>query len=156
MKQRRIKEGVCILVLLIFVILLMTQEKQSTAEPQAVFEAVQSAMDVDGLAVCKDERIKKEFGIDPRAFDFVGYFASDSIMEVREILLVHLSEESGEQELLDKITSRVTDKAELFSGYAPEQSGYLEKYELLSRGGYVLFTVSDTPDDVVRAFKKAI
>ena len=108
MKQRRIKEGVCFLVLLIFVILLMTQDKQSTAEPQAVFEAVQSAMDVDGLEVCKDERIKKEFGIDPRAFDFVGYFASDSIMEVREILLVHLSEESGERAIVFRsIQSRV-------------------------------------------------
>ena len=128
MKQRRIKEGLCVLVLLVFVILLMTQDKQSAADPQAVFEAVQSAMQVDGLAVCKDERIKKEFGVDPRTFDYVGYLASDSIMEVREILLVHLAPDSDEQDLLDKITARVTDKAELFSGYAPEQSGYLEKY----------------------------
>ena len=156
MKQRRIKEGLCVLVLLVFVILLMTQDKQSAADPQAVFEAVQSAMQVDGLAVCKDERIKKEFGVEPRTFDYVGYLASDSIMEVREILLVHLAPDSDEQDLLDKITARVTDKAELFSGYAPEQSGYLEKYELLSRGGFVLFVVSDTPDDAVRAFKKAI
>ena len=117
---------------------------------------MQSAMHAEGLAVCKDERIKKEFGIDPRTFDYVGYLASDSIMEVREVLLVHLAPDSDEQALLDKITARVTDKAELFSGYAPEQSGYLEKYELLSRGGYVLFAVSDVPDDVVRAFKKAI
>jgi len=156
MKQRRIKEGVCVLVLLIFVILLMTQDKESAAEPQAVFEAVQASVNTKGLAVCKDERIKKEFGIDPRTFDFVGYLASDSIMEVREILVVHLAPDSDEQALLDKITARVTDKGELFSGYAPEQSGYLEKYELLSRGGFVLFVVSDTPDAAVRAFKKAL
>ena len=156
MKQRRIKEGVCILVLLIFIVLLMTQDKQSNAAPQQVFEAVQSAIDTEGLAVCKDERIKKEFGIDPRMYDTVSYLASDSIMEVREILLVHLSPDSDENNLLEKIRSRVTDKAELFSGYAPEQSGYLEHYALLSRGGYVLFVVSDTPDAAVRAFKKAL
>ena len=156
MKQRRIKEGLCVLVLLVFVLLLMTQDKESAADPQAVFEAVQSAVDTEGLAVCKDDRIKKEFGIDPRTFDYVGYLASDSIMEVREILLVHLSEESDEQTLLEKIRTRVDDKTELFSGYAPEQSGYLEKHELLSRGGFVLFVVSDTPDAAVRAFKKAL
>ena len=156
MKQRKIKELVCVLVLLIFVIVLMTQDKESRAEPQAVFEAVQASIDTEALAVCKEERIRKEFGIDPRTFDYVSYLASDSIMEVREILLVRLSPDSDKDALLEKLRSRVDDKTALFRGYAPEQCGYLESYALLSRGGYVLFVVSDTPDDAVRAFKQAL
>ena len=156
MKKRRIKELACVVILLIFVVVLMTQDKESTAEPQTVFEAVQSSVDTEALTACADERIRKEFNIDPRTFDYVGYLASDSIMEVREILLIRLSPDSDKDALLEKLKARVDDKAALFSGYAPEQSGYLESYALLTRGGYVLFVVSDTPDDAVRAFKKAL
>ena len=156
MKQRRIKEGVCVLVLLVFILLLATQNKQSTAEPQAVFDAVQHAIDVSALTERTEERFKKEFGFDAQDFAFVGYLSSDSIMEVRELLLVQLTPGADAQPLLDKIKARVDDKAELFRGYAPEQSGQLDSYVLLQRGGYILFVVSDTPDDAIRAFKKAI
>ena len=156
MKQRRIKEGVCVLVLAVFILLLATQNKQSAAEPQAVFDAVSGAIDVSALAECSEARFKKEFGFDAQDFDFVRFLASDDVMEVRELLLVRLSQGDDGQALADKIKARVEDKSELFSGYAPEQSGQLEAYVLLQRGGYVLYAVSDTPDEAVRAFKKAL
>ena len=156
MKKLRIKEAVCVVVLLVFILLLSTQNKQSTAEPQAVFDAVSGAMDLSALQDCATNRFKKEFGFDTGEFEDVRFFASDDVMEVRELLLIKLPQDYDAQPLIDKIKTRVADKSELFAGYAPEQSGYLESYVLLQRSGYVLYVVSDTPDEVVRAFKKAL
>lgn len=156
MSKLRIKELVCVAVLLVFILLLSTGNKQSSADPQAVFDAVSGAIDVSALEDCTATRFKKEFAFDPEMFDDVRYLASSDIMEVRELLLVKVPHDADAQGLIDKIKSRVEDKGELFAGYAPEQSGYLEAYVLLQRSGYVLYVVSDTPDDAVRAFKKAL
>lgn len=156
MKKLRIKEGVCVLVLAVFILLLATQNKQSAADPQAVFDAVSGAVDVSALEDSAAKRFKKEFGFDTQEFDAVYYLASDDVMEVRELLLVKLPQDADAQQLMNKIKARVDDKSELFAGYAPEQSGYLESYVLLLRGGYILYAVSEAPDNAVRAFKKAI
>lgn len=156
MNKLRIKEAACVVVLLAFILVLSTQNKQSSADLQSVFDAVSGAVDVSALEDCTESRFKKEFGLDAQEFDDVRYLASDDVMEVRELLLVKLPQDNDGQVLLDRIKARVNDKAELFAGYAPEQSGYLESYVLLQRSGYVLYVVSDTPDEAVRAFKKAL
>ena len=156
MNKLRIKEAACVVVLLVFILVLSTQNKQSSADLQSVFDAVSGAVDVSALEDCAESRFKKEFGMDAQEFDDVRYLASDDVMEVRELLLVKLPQDNDGQALLDRIKARVNDKAELFAGYAPEQSGYLESYVLLQRSGYVLYVVSDTPDEAVRAFKKAL
>ena len=156
MNKLRIKEAVCVVILLIFIVVLSTQNKQSSSDPQAVFDAVSGAIDVSALEECAENRCKKEFGLDAQEFEDVRYLASDDVMEVRELLLVKLPQGADGQALTDKIKARVEDKSELFAGYAPEQSGYLESYVLLQRSGYVLYVVSDTPDEAVRAFKKAL
>ncbi|MBQ4365414.1 MAG: DUF4358 domain-containing protein [Clostridia bacterium] len=156
MNKLRIKEAACVVVLLVFILVLSTQNKQSSADLQSVFDAVSGAVDVSALEDCAESRFKKEFGLDAQEFDDVRYLASDDVMEVRELLLVKLPQDNDGQALLDRIKARVNDKAELFAGYAPEQSGYLESYVLLQRSGYVLYVVSDTPDEAVRAFKKAL
>ncbi|MBQ4206686.1 MAG: DUF4358 domain-containing protein [Clostridia bacterium] len=156
MNKLRIKEAACVVVLLVFILVLSTQNKQSSADLQSVFDAVSGAVDVSALEDCAESRFKKEFGLDAQEFDDVRYLASDDVMEVRELLLVKLPQDNDGQALLDRIKARVNDKAELFAGYAPEQSGYLESYVLLQRSGYVLYVVSDTPDEAVHAFKKAL
>lgn len=156
MNKLRIKELICVAVLLVFILILSTQNKQSAADPQTVFDAVTGAIDVSALEDCAENRFKKEFGLDAQEFEDVRYLASDDVMEVRELLLVKLAPGADAQPLIDKIKARVDDKSELFAGYAPEQSGYLESYVLLQRSGYVLYVVSDTPDEAVRAFKKAL
>ncbi len=156
MSKLRIKEIVCVAALLLFIVLLTTQNKQSAADPQQVFDDVCAAIDVSALEERREDQFKKAFGFDASDFEFVGYLASSDVMEVREVLLVKLPAGTDEEPLLNKIRTRVEDKAELFAGYAPEQSGYLETFALRARSGYVLYVVSEAPDAAVRAFKKAL
>ena len=156
MKTVRYKELFCVAVLVVFIVLLCSGGKTSKANAEDVFNAVSSAVDSGELSLCKDEKFKKEFGFGVQEFDGVYYMASDSIMEVREILVVKAAEQSPSDELVEKIKARVEDKAVLFKGYAPEQSALLEDYIFVQKGNFILFSVTDSPSIIKGAFKKAL
>ena len=156
MKTVRYKELGCVVVLVVFILLLCTGGKTSKAKAEDVFASACSAADTSMLSVCKDEKFKKEFGFGVQEFDGVCYMASDSIMEVREILVVKTAKTSPSDELIEKIKSRIENKAVLFKGYAPEQSALLEDYTLVQKGNFILFTVSDSSSKIEKAFKKAL
>ncbi|MCM1544479.1 MAG: DUF4358 domain-containing protein [Ruminococcus sp.] len=154
--SERIKEILCVLMLVVFIFLLTGNAKVSSKTADEISASVSKTMDTKGLEKCKTAKFKKEFGFDMNAFDSVVYLASDSVMDVRELLIVHLKESSPEEELMQAIESRIKDKAALFKGYAPEESALLESYILKKEAGVILFAVCKNPDSVYTAFKKAL
>ena len=156
MKNIRFKEVLCVIILLVFIFLITNNNKISDAVPQEVFGAVCGSVNVDGLKKSKNEKFKKEFGFSVGEFESVYYMSSDSVMDVREILIVKLSETSPTDELTDSIKKRVEEKQALFKGYAPEQSALLEKYVFQKKGGFIFFAVSDEPNKALTAFRKAL
>lgn len=156
MKAVRYKEIFCVVVLVVFIAALCFGGKTSKATAEEVFKAVSSAVETGETELCKNEKFKKEFGFGVGEFDGVFYMASDSIMEVREILVVKLKDTSPAKELVESIEARVENKHTLFKGYAPEQSALLDKYILVQNGNFILFAVSDSPAQIEKAFKKAL
>ena len=77
-------------------------------------------------------------------------------MEVRELLLVEAKSKDDVDAIVEKIKSRIEEKKALFKNYAPEQSALLENYALQKKGKFIMFTVSDSPEKFVEAFKKAL
>lgn len=159
MKAERIKELLCVAVLVVFVIFLTGNSSISQKNGSEVFKAVNSEVKISKQAdikKCDNQRIKKEFGFTHNDFEYITFYASDSVMEVREFLLIKLNDKSQLDSVKEAIEKRVKEKSELFKGYAPEQSAMLEKYVLEYKNGFVIYAVSDTPDKLISAFKKAI
>lgn len=156
MSSERIKEMLCVLLLVVFVFLLIGTNKVSDKTAQEVSSQIVKVMDAKGLDECNKSKFKKEFGLDANAYDSVVYLASDSVMDVRELLIVRLKDSSQAEELTNKIESRIKDKAALFKGYAPEESALLENYILKKDAGFVFFAVCQNSDAVLSAFKKAL
>ncbi|MCM1364470.1 MAG: DUF4358 domain-containing protein [Faecalibacterium sp.] len=156
MSSERVKEIFCVLLLGIFIFLLTGTTKVSDKTAEEVYEQVSKIMDVSELQKCSNSKIKKEFGIDANSFDGIVYMASDSVMDVREILLVRLKDENQAEALTESIESRIKDKTALFKGYAPEESALLDSYILKKDAGFILFAVCSNPDAVYASFKKAV
>lgn len=156
MNSYRIKEIICVVVLLVFIIVLVGQNRQSNADAKDVFKSVVAAVDTDGLKVCKAEKFKEQFGFEKSDFEGVYYMASDSIMDVREILVVRCGDNAPADALLDKVQSRADDKYGLFKQYDPTASALLEKYVAEKKGGFVFFAVCDDVAAAKRAFHKAL
>lgn len=159
MKAERIKEIICVVVLVVFIIVLSGNSSVSKSTGEEVFKSINATVRIDeqkDIKKCDNQRIKKEFGFTHNDFDYVTYYASDSVMEVREILVIKLRDKSQLDSVESAVKKRVEDKAKLFKGYAPEQSAMLDKYIFEYKKGFVLYAVSDNPDQLISAFKKAL
>ena len=159
MHAERIKEIICVVVLVVFIVFLTGNSSVSKSTGDEVFKSVDAAVSVSGqkdIKKCDNQRIKKEFGFTHNDFDYVTYYASDSVMEVRELLIIKLKDKSQLDSVRQATETRVTDKAKLFKGYAPEQSAMLDKYVFEYKKGFILYAVCDNPDQLISAFKKAL
>ncbi len=159
MNANRIKELLCVAVLIVFIVFLAGSSAISKTPGNEVLKAVNAEIKISKQAdikKCDNQKIKKEFGFTHNDFEYITYYASDSVMEVRELLIIKLKDKSQLDSVKEAIEKRVEEKSALFKGYAPEQSAMLEKYVLEYKKGFVVYAVSDTPDKLISAFKKAV
>lgn len=156
MKAVKFKEFLCVVVLALFIAFLTNGTSVSDKSAQEVFEKVSATVDMAELAKCDKAKLKKETGFEAGQFEDVLFYASDNVMQVREIMIVKLKEETQAQPLMKALEKRVSQKANLFKGYAPEQSAMLESYVLESRGGFVFFCVCEKPQMTLNTFKNAL
>lgn len=159
MKAERVKEIICVAVLIVFIIVLSGNSSVSQSSGEDVLKSVSTAVALTkqkDIKKCNNQRIKKEFGFTHHDFEYIAYYASDSVMEVRELLIIKLRDKTQLDFVESAVRKRVDEKAKLFKGYAPEQSAMLDKYILEYKKGFVIYAVSDNPDKLISAFKKAL
>lgn len=156
MSSERKKEIVCVLFLAVFIFFITRGSGKSSKSAQEIFEEVSPSMDISELQECNSVRFKKEFGLNVNDFGSVVYYASDSVMQVKELLVVCLASDEQKDLLMETLESRVEEKCKLFEGYAAEQSALLEKYLLEEKAGVVIFAVCDDSAVLKQAFENAV
>lgn len=153
MKALRFKEIICVILTAAFLFGVTREQPPSETSAAEMAAALLAVTDVSALHECKNAEFKREFLLNPNDYDGVAYYASDSIMEVRELLVVRLADEQQGEALAERIRGRVQDKIALFDGYAPEQEALLDGYVLEHTRGFVLFAVCDEPEAVRQTFR---
>ncbi len=156
MSRERFFEIACVVLLAVFIAVMLAGNAGSSKTAEEVFTPVVSQVDLDTLKVRDNKVIVKEFSFGEDDVENVIYISSDSVMEVRELLLVEAKSSDDVQKLTELIKTRVESKKALFKNYAPEQSALLENYTLVKKGKFILYTVYDSPEKIVSAFKKAL
>lgn len=156
MSRERFFEIACVVLLAVFIAAMLAGNAGSSKTAEEVFTPVVSQVDLDTLKVRDNKVIVKEFSFGEENVENVIYISSDSVMEVRELLLVEAKSSDDVQKLTELIKTRVESKKALFKNYAPEQSALLENYTLVKKGKFILYTVYDSPEKIVSAFKKAL
>lgn len=158
-KIEKIAELLCVAAFVAFIVLLTKGTSVSEKTAPQMFEAVKQVMQLEQYADVKKQsgqKFKKQFGFSESDFDSAVYYASDNVMQVREILILKLKDGSSPEPVQEKLSARVDEKAALFKGYAPEQGALLDRHVLLKKGGFILFAVCDKPDELVSLFKKSL
>ncbi len=155
-KLIRLGEFLCTLCLAAFIVFTCSGEKKSNAPFDSVHKAVAAACDLEGLVKDGVLSIKKQFGLDTEAMTDFVYYHSESVMDVREILIISLDELSLQEDFKEKIKSYVESKQQIFESYAPREEEMLASHILVSKGGYILFYVGNNPQNVAAEFSKAV
>ncbi|MBN9647033.1 DUF4358 domain-containing protein [Terrisporobacter glycolicus] len=100
--------------------------------------------------------LKRFYKLNANDYDGVILYTPQSTMDVNEVLMVKVKDESQIQSLEDSIDSRVNYQLESFSGYGPEQCALVDNYELKSKGNFVFFAISENAQQIKEVFLDSI
>ncbi len=100
--------------------------------------------------------LKRFYKLNTNDYDGVILYTPQSTMDVNEVLIVKVKDESQIQSLEDSIDSRVNYQLESFSGYGPKQCDLVDNYELKSKGNFVFFAISENAQQIKEAFLDSI
>ena len=156
MNKHRVIEIICVVFLICFIFFISREDTLSDMTVQEVAEAVSVEINIDDLTSFKKNKIKKEFGIEFDGIDSYIYYASDSVMNVEELMIIKLKEGAKADSITEKIEARVKDKQVLFEGYAPEQSALLKNYVMSVSHGFIFYAVGEEATDALILFLETI
>ncbi len=157
MKNRqRIFEILCVAALVVFIALVSMDSFYSDKTAEEVAESVTKSFDVSELKEIKMNKTKEEFGIDFVGVDSFVYYASDSVMNVSELMIIKLEQDVKPDEIKEKISSRLSNKQNLFAGYAPEQSALLDAAVLTDDSGLIFYCVGENAAEALASFKSNV
>lgn len=152
----KICQLICVGLLITFVVFVCTKDSVSNQPFESVSKAVVGSCDLQQLIERDGLRLKKQFGIESQSFPEFVYYSSDSVMDVRELLVIRYETKEQRDYLSGVLEGYIEEKTEIFEGYAPKESELLENYLLVAQKGYLLFYVGEDTVGASAAFKESL
>lgn len=158
MKQFIVKLGefVSIVCLIAFIMFVSSEKDVSEKKAPEIAESVVSVMNLEGTVQQNSRQLKKQFGIDKAQIDSFAYYRSEDVMNVRELLIVKVTDNARGQQIHDDVEKYLSDKKALFESYAPEQSALLENAILVYENSFIFFAVGEDAETAFSAFNNSL
>lgn len=158
MKKFKVRffEILCIVFLAVFIFSVTQGETYSTKTVDEVESSVLEVFSTKDLKKIKKNKLKEEFSFDFDQIDSFSYYASDSIMNVNEILIIKLKPEVNYEETEQLIMERLGKKQVLFEGYAPNESALLQSYVLKCDSGFVFYAIGEQAQQSLERFLSVV
>ena len=153
----RIAEGICVVLLIVFIIFLFILNSGGTQKRvKEIAAPVLKAADISALQKKTAADAAKVFGFDTQKEEGILYYANDNIMDVSELLIIKLKDEADASEFKEAIETHVTNQKNLFKNYAPDQYALLKDSIIEVSGNTLFYCTSKDADAFYDAFKKAL
>lgn len=99
---------------------------------------------------------ERTFGISASDYDGVVYFKPESGMDVTEIIIAKSASADARERLENAIEDHLSQRRDVFQGYAPEQYALLMKAKAVESEGFVFCAAGDGADKMYDMFYKAV
>ena len=146
-----------VLVALIHLFLMFGGNTASSAEPEAVAEAVTATIDMTNMVEADNQMVKRLYGLDPAAFESCILYYPTTNMMAEELLIVKLADMGQQEQVRAAVEARIATQKTTFEGYGVEQFEMLSNNAVVEvRGNYILFVVNAASAAAQKAFLGAI
>lgn len=143
-------------ILLVFIVLDMANDPDSSAKIKTVAKNVVEAADFQGMEQAESRMIKRFYGLNPKDYEGAILYAPVDNMDAHELLLVKLKDDTQKQTLRDAVEERLDTQLRSFEGYGAEQTALLQKHVFSEKGNYVLYVVGEHADAAQEAFAESL
>lgn len=148
-------ELLCIVCTLLFIVFYINSDTGSQKTADEIYSDMSSSF-TEGLELQDNSDFKRTFSLSADEFESVVYYSSDDVMNVGELMIIKLRDESSAEEIEESIESYVSENYEIFSGYAPEQGEMLKNYVLETNSNTLFFFVGGESEAAQDAFHDAL
>lgn len=152
----RLGEIICVALLAVFIVFVSSSDKLSTVPFDEVSASVMAECNLKGLIKRDKLELKGKFSLNSDEFTDFIYYSSNSVMDVRELLIVSCKEKQLLTDAEKKIKAYVEEKANLFEGYAPNESKLINSHVLESKKGYLIFYIGEETEKAASAFSQSL
>ena len=154
MHKYRFVELLCIILAVLFIISSEISVKNVDMSADDICFAIEFTSD-ESLEKRNNLYIKDKLSLDfSENVDFV-YYSSDDVMNVNEILIAVVADDSTE-EIKAALENYLSEKFNLFNGYAPEQAALLDSARIEIISNLVFFCVSADADKYFSAVQQLL
>ena len=138
--------------LLGFILMDIGSHPDSKSDVQDVAAKVVKAAGTGEGVPAEERMVKRFYGINPKDYAGVILYTPKDNMDVNEILIVKLRDQSQSESVEAAIQNRLQTQLKSFEGYGAEQTALLKAHVLEVRGNYILYAVGEKTDAVQKAF----
>ncbi len=148
-------EIVCIVVLAVFIVFIVGEEKAVTLSSEEICESVIEVMDTEGLQKFGKNELQENFGLDSKQFESFAYYGSKDVMNVCEVIVIKPAN-ADKEEILSAIENAVEDKKAIFESYSPEAFALLKNSVIEVKNGVIFYCVNEKAEEAYSAFLSSI
>ena len=146
-----------VLGILLLIVLMSLQTKQSAQPFYAVEQAVLASVDRSEMQLADNQMLKRLYGLQPSEFEACMLYYPTTNMGAEELLLIKLSDVGQQQTVTAAIEKRLETQKTSFDGYGVGQYDLLTNHSVIEvQGNYILFVVSEQAEAVRQAFLNAL
>ncbi len=155
----RLSEILIIIVTVFFVIsVYASTERVSGATCEDVARAVlgEDMAAPERSCAGTDLEFERTFGVESSDYDGVFYCRPQSGMDVTEIVIAKSESAEARNALVEALESHLSQRRDVFQGYAPEQYALLMSAKAVEDDGFVFCAVGDGADKWYASFYEAV
>ena len=142
--------------LLVFLYVLLSANRESSAPFSDVEGAVIAAADLTSMIEGDNQSLKRLYGLSASDYENVLLYYPTTNMGAEELLLIELTDHSQQQTVTAAIEARLSSQKKSFDGYGVDQYAMLEQAVVEVRGNYILLAVARDPAPIRQAFLGAL
>ena len=110
----------------------------------------------DGMTQCSSRELKRDFGLTSEDLEGFLLYEGASEEDVRMILAAKLWNTKDSAALRRQLRIRLNHQLESIPDTDESRAGLLKRAQIITRGKFLLVTVSDVNDDIIRVFNETL
>ncbi len=156
MKKYFIVEILCVLLAVSYIVYSVSTTSVTTIKSaEEISSLLVTDMSTDDICERNINFITEKYGVSSSMFSSVVCFSSDDVMNVNELFIGVLTDESND-EIIRSFEDYAEDRFNLYNGYAPEQAALIDNYVLDVSSGALIFCIDDNAEAIYSKLLKIL
>lgn len=156
MSKAGVGQLICVILLAVFIGFSFLGKEDTAKSAEEIGDSVMSQVSTEGLQSFDGERLFSQLGLNSDEFESFVYYGSEDIMDVREILIIVVGENTDPDAVTDLISKKAEEKYSTYKDYDPVASALLEKRVIEADRGAIIYIVHDDAAAGREAFLKCV